>query len=52
MLWTIIIILLVLSLVGVLPGVFPHAANWGYAPGGVLGVILVIVVVLYLMGRL
>jgi hypothetical protein len=51
MLWTILVILLVLMLVGALPR-WGHSANWGYGPSGLLGVVLVIVVVLLLMGRL
>jgi len=51
MLWTILIILLILMLVGALPR-WGHSANWGYGPSGILGVILVIVVILLLMGRL
>lgn len=51
MLWTILVILLILMLVGALPR-WGHSANWGYGPSGILGVILVIVVILLLMGRL
>jgi hypothetical protein len=48
---TILLIVVVLMLVGVLP-VWPHASSWGYGPSGVVGLILVIVIVLFLMGRL
>ena len=48
---TILLIILLLMLVGVLP-VWPHASSWGYGPSGIVGVILVIVIVLFLMGRL
>lgn len=48
---TILLIILILMLVGVLP-TWPHARNWGYAPSGVVGVVLLIVVVLFLLGRL
>jgi hypothetical protein len=51
MLWTILVILLILMLIGALPR-WGHSANWGYGPSGILGVILVIIVVLLLMGRL
>ncbi len=51
MIWTLIIILLILALIGGFPA-WPHAANWGYGPSGVIGVILVILVVLLLVGRL
>jgi Na+/melibiose symporter-like transporter len=48
---TILLIVLILILIGVIP-VWPHARSWGYAPGGIVGVILVIVIVLFLLGRL
>ncbi|MEP7181973.1 MAG: DUF3309 family protein [Betaproteobacteria bacterium] len=48
---TIILIVVILMLIGVLP-VWPHASNWGYAPSGIVGVVLLIVLVLFLMGRL
>lgn len=48
---TILLIVLILALVGVLPA-WPHARDWGYAPGGLVGVVLLIVLVLFLMGRL
>jgi hypothetical protein len=48
---TILLIVLILILVGVLP-TWPHARSWGYGPSGIVGVILVIVIVLFLMGRL
>ena len=51
MLWTILIILLILMLIGALP-TWGHSANWGYGPSGILGVILVIILILFLMGRL
>lgn len=47
----ILVILLVLLLVGGLPS-WPYSSGWGYGPSGVLGVILVIVLVLFLSGRL
>lgn len=48
---TILLIILVLVLVGAIP-TWPHSRSWGYAPSGVVGLILVIVVVLLLLGRL
>ena len=30
----------------------PHARNWGYGPGGIVDVVLLIVIVLVLLGRL
>jgi len=48
---TILLIVLIMMLVGVLP-VWPHASRWGYGPSGVVGFAVVIMVVLFLMGRL
>jgi hypothetical protein len=48
---TILLVVLVLMLVGVLP-VWPHATSWGYGPSGIVGVLLIIIIVLFLMGRL
>ncbi len=46
--WILLIVLLVL-LIGALP-TWPHSRRWGYYPGGILGVLLVIVLILILMG--
>jgi hypothetical protein len=48
---TLILIVVVLMLVGVLP-TWPHSANWGYAPSGVLGTMLIILLVLLILGKL
>jgi polyferredoxin len=48
---TILLVILILMLVGVLP-TWPHAQSWGYGPSGIVGVVLIIVLVLFLMGRL
>nr|WP_283938402.1 DUF3309 family protein [Sphingomonas alba] len=50
-LWTILVILLILMLVGALPR-WGHSANWGYGPSGILGLVLIVIVILLLMGRL
>lgn len=47
---TILLILLILLLVGVFPA-WPHSRGWGYMPSGGIGLVLLIVVVLWLMGR-
>ncbi len=51
MLTTILIIVLILLLVGALPS-WPHSRSWGYAPSGLLGVVVIIVIILLLMGRI
>jgi hypothetical protein len=48
---TILLIILVLVLIGAVP-TWPHSRSWGYAPSGVIGLILVIVIILLLLGRL
>lgn len=48
---TILLIVVVLLLLGVIPR-WPHSRNWGYAPSGVVGIALVVLVVLLLMGRI
>jgi hypothetical protein len=48
--YTILLILLVLLLIGALP-TWPYSSGWGYYPSGGLGLVLVIVLVLVLMGR-
>ena len=48
---TILLIIVVLLLIGAIPS-WPHSRGWGYAPSGVLGLVLVVLLVLFLMGRL
>jgi hypothetical protein len=51
MLSTILIVILILLLLGALP-TWPYSAGWGYYPGGGIGLILLIVLILALMGRI
>jgi peptidoglycan/LPS O-acetylase OafA/YrhL len=51
MLSTILIVILILALIGALP-TWGYSGNWGYGPGGIVGVILVVVVILALLGRI
>lgn len=48
---TLLLILLVLVLLGVIPS-WPHSRSWGYAPSGIVGVVVVVLVVLLLVGRI
>lgn len=48
---TLLLVVLILLLIGVLP-TWPHSREWGYRPGGFLGIILIIVIVLALTGRM
>lgn len=51
MLGTILLVILILMLLGALP-TWGHSRNWGPAPSGGLGLLVVIVLVLLLMGRI
>ncbi|MGD0824733.1 MAG: DUF3309 family protein [Terriglobales bacterium] len=48
---TILIVILLLALFGALPR-WSHSRDWGYAPTGGLGLILVIVIILVVIGRI
>ena len=48
---TILIIALLLLLLGALP-TWPYSSGWGYYPSGGLGLILLIVLILWLLGRI
>ena len=48
---TILIIILVLVLLGSIP-TWPYSRGWGYGPSGIVGLILVILLILFLMGRI
>lgn len=45
---TILLIVLVLILLGALP-TYPYSRNWGYAPSGIVSIILVVLLVLLLL---
>jgi hypothetical protein len=51
MLGTILIVILLLALFGALPR-WGYSREWGYAPTGGLGLVLVVVVVLLVLGRI
>ena len=51
MLGTILIVILILMLLGAMP-TWPHSRNWGYGPSGGLGLIVLVLVILWLLGRL
>lgn len=48
---TILIVLAVLMLLGAIPA-WPHSRSWGYGPSGGLGLILLVVLILFLTGRM
>jgi hypothetical protein len=47
----ILLIILIILLLGALP-TWPYSTGWGYYPSSGLGVILVIVIILFLLGKL
>lgn len=49
MLTTILVIVLVLLLLGALP-LWPYSRQWGWAPGGLLTFLLVVLLILWLAG--
>jgi hypothetical protein len=51
MLGTILIIFLILALLGAFPR-WSHSREWGYAPTGGVGLVLLIVIILVLLGRI
>ena len=48
---TLLLIILILILIGALP-TWPYSRGWGYAPSGVLGLVVIIVLILLLTGRI
>lgn len=48
--YTILIIILILLLIGALP-TWPYSTGWGYYPSGGLGLVLIIILILALVGR-
>ena len=47
----ILLLILILVLLGVIP-TWSHSRSWGYAPGGTVGLIVIILVVMLLLGYL
>jgi hypothetical protein len=48
---TILIIILVLALLGALP-FWGYNRSWGWGPGGILGAILIVLLILWLLGKI
>jgi len=48
---TVLLIVLILLLLGVIPA-WPHSKGWGYAPSGILGLVVVVLLILLLTGRI
>lgn len=48
---TILLIIVILMLIGAFP-TWPHSRSWGYGPTGGVGLVLVILLILFLMGKI
>jgi hypothetical protein len=51
MLMLILVIVLLVAVLGSLP-TWPHSRNWGYYPSGGISLVVLILLILFLMGRL
>ncbi|MBC8022061.1 MAG: DUF3309 domain-containing protein [Burkholderiales bacterium] len=47
----IILIIVILMLVGALP-TWPHSRSWGRGPSSIIGVVLLVVLVMFVMGKI
>jgi hypothetical protein len=50
MLYTILVVVLILAVIGALP-TWPYSAGWGYYPTGGIGILLLVLIVLLVSGR-
>ena len=50
MVYTVLLVILILALVGALPA-WPYSREWGYYPSGLLTLVVVVLLVLVLTGR-
>jgi hypothetical protein len=48
---TLLIIILIVILIGALPN-WGYSRSWGWGPSGLLGVVLVVILILFLLGRI
>ncbi len=48
---TLLLVVVILLLIGAIPS-WPYSRSWGYAPSGVLGAVVLVVVLLVVMGRI
>jgi len=47
----ILLIVVILLLIGAIPA-WPHSRSWGYGPSGGLGLLLIILLILFLLGKI
>lgn len=50
MLYTVLLVVLILLLLGALP-TWPYSQNWGYLPSGGLGLLVIVLLAVILLGR-
>ena len=48
---TVLLVILVLALLGVIP-TWPHSSKWGYGPSSGVGLVLVVVLILFVLGKI
>jgi Protein of unknown function (DUF3309) len=48
---TLLLVILVILLIGAAPA-WPYSRSWGYYPSGLIGLIMLIILLLFLTGRL
>ena len=48
---TILLVVVVLMLLGAMP-TWRHSRGWGYGPTGIVGVLVIVLLILFLMGKL
>lgn len=51
MLSTVLLIILILMLLGSVPA-WPYSRSWGYAPSGIMTILLIVVIVALITGRI
>jgi hypothetical protein len=51
MIGIVLIVILLVALFAVMP-TWPHSRQWGYAPSGGVGLVLLVVAILLILGRL
>jgi hypothetical protein len=51
MLLAILAVVLIVALIGSVPA-WPHSRSWGYYPSGGVGLVLLVLLILFLMGRI
>lgn len=48
----ILVVIVLMLLLGVIPGMWGHTANIGYGPSGVIAVVLIVLLILMLLGKI